>query len=139
MSFTISRRLLSFTSIESVMPSNHLILWCPFLLLLLIFPVSRSPVSQLFTLSGQSIGTSASELVFPKNFQSSFPLGLTGLIALQSKGLSSLFSSTTHSKASIPWCLAFFMVQFSHPYIFTGKNHSFDHTELCGQSDVSAF
>ena len=103
------------------------------------FPVSGSSVSQLFTSGGQSIGTSASELVFSRNFQSEFPLGLTGLITLQSKGLSSFFSSTTHLKASIPWWSAFFMIQFSHPYMITGKNPSFDHTELCGQSDVSAF
>ena len=43
------------------------------------------------------------------------------------------------SKASIIQCLAFFMVQLSHPYMTTEKNHSFDYTDLCQQSNVSAF
>ena len=56
-------------------------------------PVSESfPMSQLFTSGGQSIGASAS--VLPMNIQGWFPLGLTGLISLQSKGLSRVFSST---------------------------------------------
>ena len=60
------------------------------------FPSSQSfPVSQLFTSGGQSIGASASASVFPMKIQDWFPLGLTGLISLQSKELSSLFSSTT--------------------------------------------
>ena len=58
------------------------------------FPASRSfPMSQLFTLGGQSIGASAS--VLPMNVQGWFPLGLTTLISLLSKGLSRVFSSTT--------------------------------------------
>ena len=49
-------------------------------------------------------------------------------------------SSPYHnSKASILRCSAFFMVQLSHPYMTTGKNHSFDCTDLCWQSDVSGF
>ena len=55
-----------------------------------------SPVNQLFTSGGQSNGTSAS--VLPMNIQDSFPLGLTSLISLQSKGLSRVFSSTTFLK-----------------------------------------
>ena len=58
------------------------------------FPASRSfPMSQLFTSGGQSIEASA--LVLPMNIQGWFPLGLAGLISLQSKGLSIVFSSTT--------------------------------------------
>ena len=60
------------------------------------FPASRSfPVSQLFTSGGQSIGISASASVLPMNIQHWFPLGWTGLISLQSKGLSRVFSNTT--------------------------------------------
>ena len=60
-------------------------------------PASGSfPVSQFFTLVGQSIGASAS--VFPMNIQDWFPLGLTSLISLQSKGLSRVFSNTTVQK-----------------------------------------
>ena len=59
------------------------------------FPVSWSfPISQLFASGGQSIGASALVLVLPMNFQGWFPLGRTGLISLQSKGLSRVFSST---------------------------------------------
>ena len=78
------------------------------------------PMSCLFTSGGQSIGVSASASVFPMNIQGWFPLGLTGLISLMSKGLSRVFSSTTIQKASI-WCSAFFMVQLLHPYMTTGK------------------
>ena len=60
------------------------------------FPSSGSfPMKQLFTSGGQSIGTSALPLVLPENIQGWFPLGLTGLLSLLSKGLSRLFSSTT--------------------------------------------
>ena len=60
------------------------------------FPVSGSfPTSQLFASSGQSIGASVSTSVLPINTQGWFPLGLTGLISLQSKSLSRVFSSTT--------------------------------------------
>ena len=78
------------------------------------------PMSHLFISGGQSIGASPSASVLPINIQDWFPLGLTGLISLLSKGLSRVFSSTT-SKASILGCLAFFMVQLSHSYMTTGK------------------
>ena len=82
---------------ESMMPSNHLILCLPLLLLPSIFPSIRVFLtSQLFTLGGQSIGASASASVFPMNIH--FPLGLTGLISLQSRALSRVLSSTTIQK-----------------------------------------
>ena len=63
------------------------------------FPASGSfPVSQFFTSGGQSIGVSASASVLPMNIQDWFPLGLTGWISLQSKGLSRVFSNTTVQK-----------------------------------------
>ena len=63
------------------------------------FPASLSfPVSQLFASGGQSIGVSASASVFPMNIQDWFPLGLTGLISLQYKGLSRVSSNTTVQK-----------------------------------------
>ena len=70
---------------------------------------------------GQSIGASASPSILPMNIQDWFPLGLTGLISLQSKGLSRVLFNTTVQKASILQCSDFFMVQFSHPYMTTGK------------------
>ena len=90
----ISQILLKFTSIELVMLRSHLIFCHPFSYCLQSFPVSGSfPMSWLFTLGGQSTGTSAA--VLPIYIQDWFPLGLTGLISLQSKGLSRVFSSTT--------------------------------------------
>ena len=75
-------------------------------------PPQRSfPVSRLFASGDQNIGASASGSVLPMNIQGWFPLGLTGLISLQSKGLSRLTLQ----------CSAFFMVQLSHPYMTTGK------------------
>ena len=63
------------------------------------FPASGSfPVSQFLTAGGQSIGVSASASVLPMNIQNRFPLGLTGLISLQSKGLLRVFSSITVQK-----------------------------------------
>ena len=60
------------------------------------FPTSEPfPMSQFFTSGSQSFGVSASASVLPKNVQDWFPLGLTGLISLQSKGLSRVFSNTT--------------------------------------------
>ena len=80
-------------------------------------PASGSfPVSQLFTWGGPSIGVSASASVLPMNTQDWFPLGWTGWISLQSKGLSRIFSKTIAQKPSIFWCSAFFTVQLSHPY-----------------------
>ena len=68
----------------------------PFSSYLQYFPTSVSfPVNRLFILSGQSIGASASASVLPMNIQGWFPLGLTGLMSLQSKGLSRVFSNTT--------------------------------------------
>ena len=60
------------------------------------FPASESfPMSQFFASGGQTIGASASTSVLPMNIQDRFPLGLTGWISLQSKGLLRVFSNTT--------------------------------------------
>ena len=95
-SCTISLSLPRFMPIESVMLSNRLILCCPFLVLPSAFPSVR--VSQLFASGGQSIGASALTSVLPMSIQSWFPLGLTDLISLLSKGPSRVFSSTTVQK-----------------------------------------
>ena len=93
------------------------------------------PVSWLYASAGQSIGASAS--VFLKDIQGWFPLGLTGLISLQSNGLSRVFSSTTVRKCQ------FFYIQPYYPTLTSAhdywKNHSFDYMDLCQRSDVSAF
>ena len=84
------------------------------------FPASEPfPVSQLFTSGGQSIGALALASVHPMNSQGWFPLGLTGLISLQSKGLSRVFSSTIVRGINSS-VLSFFIRQVSCPYL-TGK------------------
>ena len=96
LSFIISQSLLKLMPIESVMPSNHLILYHPLLLLPSILPASGSfPMSQLIASGSQRIGASASASVLPMNIQGWFPLAWTVLISLPSKGLSRVFSSTT--------------------------------------------
>ena len=86
----------------------RLISWCHPTILSSVVPISYCPqsfppsgsfqMSQLFASGGQSIGVSASTLVFPMNTQDWSPLGWTGWISLQSKGLSRVFSNTTVQK-----------------------------------------
>ena len=109
-------------SIQSMMPSNYLILCHHLLPLPSIFLESGFfPVNWLFTSGGQSTGASASASILSMNIQGLFPLGLTGLMSLLSKGLSKSLLQHHTSKASILQCSAFFMVQPSHPYMTTGK------------------
>ena len=99
LSITNSQSPPKLMSIESVMPSNHVILCRPLLSRLQSFPPSGSfPMSQFFASGGQSIGVSASTSVLPVNTQDWSPLGWTGWISLQSKGLSRVFSNTTVQK-----------------------------------------
>ena len=127
-----SRSLVKLISNESVMPSIHLI---PFSSHFLFFLASGSlTMSHFFTSGGQSIGVSASASVFPMNIQDRLPLRWTGLISLQSKGLSRVFSNTTvqkHQKS-----INFSMLSFLHSPTLTSihdywKNHSLDYTDLC--------
>ena len=93
----------------------------PFSSRLQSFPASGSfQMSQFFASGGQSIGDSASASVLPMNIQDWSPLGWTGWISLQSKGLSRVFSNHS-SKAAILRHWAFFIIQLSHPYTTTGK------------------
>ena len=103
------------------------------------FPASGScPMSWLFTSGGQSIGVSVSASVLPKNIQGWLPLGLTGWISLQSRGLSRSFPE--------PWFKSINSSVLSFLYSSTltcihdyWKNHSFDYMDLCWQNNVSAF
>ena len=95
-----SQSLLKLLSIESVMPYNHLILCCPLLLLPSIFPSIRIFSSESLVCirwwnywSFSFIRTEYSS-VLPMNIQDWFPLGLTGWISLQPKGLSRVFNTT---------------------------------------------
>ena len=105
-------------SIESVMPSNHLILCHPFSSCPQSLQASGSfPMSQLFASGGQSIGVSASASVLPMNIQDWFPLRFTNLILLQSKGLSRVFSSTTVLKHQFFSVQPSLIVQLSYPSV----------------------
>ena len=94
LSITNSWSWLKLRSIKSVMPSSHLILCRPLLLLPQSLPGSF-PVSQLFAWGGQSIGISALASFLPKKSQGWFPSEWIGWISLQSKGLSRVFTNTT--------------------------------------------
>ena len=97
--FTISRSLLKLMFIELVMSSNHFILYCPLLLPSIFSASGTFLMNRLFVSGGQSIRASA--LVHLTNIQDSFPLGLTGLISLQSKGLSRVFFNTMAQKHQV--------------------------------------
>ena len=99
LSTTNSQNLLQLMSIESMMPSNHLILCCPILL-----PPSICPSIRVFSIESALLirwpkyWNFSSALVLPMNIQGWFPLGPAGLISLQCKGLSRVFSNTTVQK-----------------------------------------
>ena len=95
------------------------------------------PMSQFFTSGGQSFRVSASASVLPMNIQDWFPLGWTGWISLQSKGLRSLLQHHS-SKASVRRLSAFFIVQLSYPYLTTGKTIVWP-DRFCWKSNISAF
>ena len=125
-------------SIESVMPSNHLILCRPLLLLPSIFPSIRVFSNQSVLIRWPKYW-SFSFSISPSNEYSgliSFRMDWLDLLAVQGT-LKSLLQDH-NSKASIPQCSAFFIVQLSHLYMTTGKN-IFDSTDLCWKSNVSAF
>ena len=140
LSITNSQSLPKLMSIESVMPSNHLILCWPLLL-----PPSIFPRIKVFP------NESVLHIRWPKYWSFSFNISPTneypGLISFRMNWLDRLAVQGTlksllqhhSSKAPILWCSAFFIVQLSHPHITTGKNHSLDEMELCQQSNVSAF
>ena len=122
LSITNSRSPPKLMSIESVMPSNHLIFYPPLLLLPSVFPSIR-----VFS------NESALRMRWPKYWSFSFSISPSnehpGLISFRMDlldpltVLGTLKSLLQHhsSKASILWCSAFFMFQFSHPYMTTGK------------------
>ena len=108
LSITNSQSLLKLMSIESVMPSNHLIL-CPPVLLLpsIFFRIRVFSNESVLPSGGQRIGASALASALPMNIQDCFPLGLTGWFSLLSKGLSRVFSNITVQKH------LFFSIQLS--------------------------
>ena len=132
LSFTTSWSFLKLISIESVMPSNHLILCHPLLLLPSIFPSIR-----VFS------NESALCIMWPKDWSFRFSISSSGeysglisfridwfdLLAVQ--GILKSLLQHHSSEASILQCSTFFRVQLSHLYITAGKNDSFDSADLC--------
>ena len=119
LSITNSWSLLKLMSIESVMPSNHLILCCPLLLPPSIFPsISQSFwMNQFFASGGQSIGVSASVSGLSMNIQDWFPLGGTSLISLPPKKLSRVFSNATVQNQSFGTQLSLWSNSHIHTWL----------------------
>ena len=120
LSYTVSQSLLKFMFTESVILSNHLIFCCSLLLHSVFLVIHFFPNESVLHIRWPKYWSFS---MSPSNdIQSWFPLGLTGLISLQSKGLSRVFSSTTKKlKASVLQCSAFFVVQLSHLNMTIGK------------------
>ena len=95
-------------------------------------------MSQFFESGGQSTGVSASASVLPMNIQHWSPLGLTGLVSLQSEGLSRIFYNTTVKKHQFLGAVFFYGPTLTSIHNYW-KNHSFGYMDLCWQSNVSAF
>ena len=132
----VSRNLLKLMSIESVMPSNHLILFLPLLLLLSISPTVRVFSKESVLCIKWPKGWSFS--ISPSNEYSgliSFRIDWFDLTAIQ-MSLNSLLRYH-NSKASLLRCSAFFMTQLTSVHDYW-KNHSSDYTDLCWQGDISA-
>ena len=98
LSFTIPQNLPKLMSIELVMPSNNLVLCCPLLLPSIFSSIRVFSNETALCIKWPSIGVSASASVLPMDIQDWFPLGLTGLIFLQSKELSRIFSNIAVQK-----------------------------------------
>ena len=137
-----------FPVLSGVSSNSHpLSRWChptisssvvPFSSCLQSFLTSGSfPESRLFASGGQIVGASASS-VLPMNIQGWFLLGLTGLVSLLSKGLSRVFSSTTIQRHQY-FSAQLFLLSTSHIHTWLPENPCFDYSELCRQSNVSAF
>ena len=123
LSITNSWSLLKLMSIESVMPSNHLIFCCPLLLPPSVFPSIRFFSSESVLCIRWPKYWSFSFSISPSNEYSgliSF-LGLTGFDLLTVQGTLQSLLQDHNLKASILWHSAFFIVQLSHPYMTTGK------------------
>ena len=138
-SFTILWSFLKLMSIESVIPSNHLILCFTVLSL----PKNQDLFQWVSSLHqvGQSVGASTSASALPMNIQVWFPLiffRIHWFYLLAAQGTLKSLLQHYNLKESVLWNSAFFTVTLSHLYMTTGKSRVV-YTDLCQQSDVSAF
>ena len=135
LSFTISWSLPRFVFIASVMPSNHLILWCLLFLLPLIFPsIKDFSVSHLIHTDYWSFSISPSS---EYSGLISLKIDWFDLLAVQGT-FRGLFQHQS-LKASILWRSAFFIVQLSQPYLTTGKTIALTIWSFVGRVMFSAF
>ena len=137
LSFTFYQSLLKLTSIESVMPSDHLVLCCPLLLLPSIFPRITVFSSQPFASNGQSTGASASASVLAKNIQGWYPLGLTDFISLQSGESHESYPEPQFESVHSSAVSLLYGPTLTSIYDYW-KHHSFDYMDLYWQSDTSS-
>ena len=140
LSITNSQSLLKLMSTELVMPSNHLILCCPLLLLPSIFPSIRVFSNESVLRIRWPVYWSFSFSIIPSNEYSgliSYRMDWLDLLAVQ--GTLKSFLQHHSTKASILRCSAFFTVQLSHPYMTTGKTIALTRRTFVEESNVSAF
>ena len=140
LSFTISQSLLRLMSVESMIPSNHLILCHPLLLLPSIFRSIRVFSSEVALCIRWPKYWSFNFSTSPSNECSgliSFRIDWLDLLAIQGT-LKSLLQHHS-SKPLIFWCSAFFIVQLSHTYMTTGKTKALTRRTFVGKVNVSAF
>ena len=137
--FTVSWSFLKLMPIKSVIPSNHLVLCYPFLLLSSIFPTIRVFSSELALHIRWPQYWSFNFSISPSNEYSALVFRIDWVDFLAVQGTLKRLLQHHSSKAPILWCSAFFMIQLSHPYMTTGKTTDVTYIDLCKQSDASAF
>ena len=140
LSSTIFQSLHKFMSIELVMPSNHLILCCPLLLFPSTFPSIRVFSNESGLLIRWPQYWSFNFSISPSNeYLGLISFRIDWLDLLEVQGTLESLIQHHSSKVSVLQHSAFFPVQFLYPYMTTEKNHSFDYTDLCQQSNVLGF
>ena len=139
LSFIISWSLFTLISFESVMPSNHLVLCCPLLLLPSIFPSIKVFANELAVALVAKYWSFSFSISPSNEYSGLFPFRIDWFDLLAVQGTLKSLLQQHSSQASILLCSAFFTVQLSYPYMTIGGKNSFDCTNLCWQSNVSVF
>ena len=140
LSITNSRSLLKLMSIESVMPSNHLILCLPLLLPPSIFPSIRVFYNEsVLRIRGPKYWSSSFSFSPSNEYSGLISLRIDWLDLLAVQGTLKSLSQHHSSKASIIWHLTFFIVQLSHPYMTTGKTRALGRQTFVGKETSLLF